>query len=114
MTTDTAPLTEREGSLDDHLDVLGHVTRRRLLRTLTDHHAINRTDAVDLAPDDADVHEVRVNLYHNHLPKLDEAGFVDWDRDTDEITRGPAFEEIEPMLRAVTNSETSYTEGRHE
>ncbi len=31
---------------------------------------------------------------HVHLPKLDDAGFVDWNREDSTVTRGLRFEEI--------------------
>ena len=40
-------------------------------------------------------------LYHTHLPKLNDAGFINWDQDTGIIRRGPRFEEIEPLLRLM-------------
>jgi len=37
-------------------------------------------------------------MYHVHLPKLDDIGVVDWDREADTIRRGPNFAETEPIL----------------
>lgn len=42
-----------------------------------------------------------IMLVHNHLPKLAKAGYVDWDRDTGEISKGPRFDEIEPLLDLI-------------
>lgn len=36
-------------------------------------------------PDDEEVRTVAVSLYHSHLPKLADAGVVDYDRDRDMV-----------------------------
>ena len=63
------------------------------------HH---RTDG--LAPaeaDDADLNRLKAELQHVHLPKLAEAGYIDWDAKTQTIRRGPNFNEIAPLLRLI-------------
>ncbi|MFD1513335.1 DUF7344 domain-containing protein [Halomarina rubra] len=39
-----------------------------------------------------------VRLYHVHLPKLEAAGVVEWNRERRTVTRGPAFAAVEPGL----------------
>jgi hypothetical protein len=51
--------------------------------------------------DDDAIELLEQQPYHTHLPKLDEARFINWDRDLGIITRGPRFKEIEPLLRLV-------------
>nr|WP_217694353.1 transcriptional regulator [Haladaptatus litoreus] len=64
--------------------------------------ASNPLDATDIpakmATDDAEVTGFETRLYHIHLPMLDDARIIEWDRDTDVVTRGPAFHEIQPLL----------------
>lgn len=52
-------------------------------------------------PETEDMHKLTIRLEHVHLPKLDDAGLIEWDRDTDTITRGPRFDEVEPVLRLL-------------
>ncbi len=40
-------------------------------------------------------------LYHIHLPKLADAGFISWDHETGVITRGPRFEEVRPLIELL-------------
>lgn len=40
----------------------------------------------------------RIEYRHVHFPKLDDYGFIDWDRERERIERGPRFGEIEPLL----------------
>ena len=42
--------------------------------------------------------EIESDLLDNHLPCLEAAGYIVWNRETGEITKGPKFEEIEPLL----------------
>ncbi len=95
------------GSLSELFEILSHEYRRRILMAVAEQ---NPQDEDDIASElSADGHEedgdaldtLHLQLYHAHLPKLADAGFVDWDRDTGTITRGPQFEEIEPLLRLM-------------
>jgi hypothetical protein len=42
-----------------------------------------------------------IRLHHNYLPRLATHEFIDWNRETNEITRGDKFEEIRPLLRLL-------------
>jgi hypothetical protein len=44
----------------------------------------------------------QIVLYHNHLPKLDDQGFIQWDPETKMIERGERFDEIRPVLETVS------------
>lgn len=59
--------------------------------------ASDGTTAIDSA--------VAIELYHNHVPKLAAAGVVEWDRDTGVVSRGPAFEQIEPVVCLLAENE---------
>lgn len=46
-----------------------------------------------------------VELHHNHLPRLQSHEIIEWDQETQTVSRGEAFEEVEPLLRLLyTNS----------
>ncbi|GAA0235854.1 hypothetical protein GCM10009000_059130 [Halobacterium noricense] len=42
-----------------------------------------------------------IAMQHVHLPKLADHGFIDWDQDAQRVTRGPRFDEIEPLLTVL-------------
>lgn len=42
--------------------------------------------------------QVEIQLNHNHLPKLENEEYIEWDRDTGTVSRGPKFDEIEPVV----------------
>jgi hypothetical protein len=98
-----------ESSLDELFEMLSHGIRRRILVTVARENPQDVDDlttesaASDHEEDDEALELLTTQLYHTHLPKLDEAGFIDWDRDEGHITRGPRFDEIEPLLRLMND-----------
>lgn len=93
---------------DEVMDALGHKYRRRLLVALADHNPQEDTDAQEaaealgaLSDGEVDSARVEIELYHNHLPKLADPGFIIWNPDTGTIERGPNWEEIAPLIRLV-------------
>ena len=42
--------------------------------------------------------ESQIALVHAHLPKLADAGYIEWDPDSGDIAEGPRFEEVEVVL----------------
>lgn len=82
---------------------LSDATRRKVLETLRD-----RGSPIDLAgpTDETPIYReppapFEIDLYHNHLPKLDDMGFIEWDPEGDTVDRGPPFEEVRPLLEAL-------------
>lgn len=65
----------------------------------------------ELAESDGDLSVFAQELYHRHLPKLDEAGYIEWDRERDVIRRGPRFAEIAPLVSLMENHADELPEG---
>jgi hypothetical protein len=87
--------------VDRLFSVLSDPTRRRLLVRLAE--ANPRTvAAVTPAHEEADEEQVAAELVHLHLPLLEAAGYLEWDRATETIRRGPAFGEVEPCLALLS------------
>lgn len=88
-----AGTADEEPSVDDLFDVLTDVRRRHVLTILAGRDASMAVDALartvagrvhDADPaslDESRIRDVHVALHHVHLPKLDEVGLVDYDRD---------------------------------
>lgn len=56
-----------------------------------------------LAPDDIHLGDAvsPAELTHVHLPKLADAGYIEWDRDAHTVVKGPRFDEIRPLMTAI-------------
>ncbi|PSP79203.1 hypothetical protein BRC81_07005 [Halobacteriales archaeon QS_1_68_20] len=93
--------TEAVTSFDTHLDALGHVDRRRLLLALLNAEEAALPIEFDQLEHETAESDVLLSFYHNHLPKLEDRGFVDANLDQHSVTRGPRFDEIEPLLELL-------------
>lgn len=105
--------------LDSAFDSLADAHRRRLLVDLLDHnpqHVPQLSGASRELADadtalleaqltgareipDADDRDLRLHCVH--VPKLVEHGFVEWDQDDCDVTKGPRFDEIRPLLELL-------------
>lgn len=92
--------------LDTALRMLADPTRRRLLFALLEHNpqrdtALHPIDDVPLA--EGETERLTLEMHHNHLPKLEDAGLIRWDRQTHEVAKGPNFDEVRPILSLLKN-----------
>lgn len=84
-------------SIDNALDALGDVQRRRLLIALLDHNPQDDSPVV-VAGGDEDAVERLISMEHVHLPKLADYDYIEWDREAHEVSKGENFDEIRPLL----------------
>jgi hypothetical protein len=92
--------------LGEALNALSNPYRRQLLLALRNHNPqdADDTDPLNVAADrPEDVEALQTELFHVHLPKLAEMGFIEWDQETNEISKGPRWDEIAPLLRLISN-----------
>lgn len=85
--------------LDDMLAILADRHRRLLLAALDDHNPqteVRTPEGVELEREELTA--LQIEMRHNHLPRLEEAEYIEWDRNLHVVTRGPKFEEIQPVL----------------
>lgn len=87
--------------------------RRRLLFTLLDHnpedeYAIPETMAEET---DTQFEQLVTEMYHNHLPLLENAGVIDWDENEKTIKKGPRFQELVPLLTLVYDHQDELPDG---
>lgn len=83
--------------IDDHFDALADEQRREVLFSVLDQNPRDdRSVTADVRADDA--RPATTELQHVHLPKLEDYGLIDWDRESHEITKGPLFYQIRPLL----------------
>lgn len=95
--------------LNDALDALAHSQRRKLLFSLLDHDP--QTDSpVPAANSEDETNTQIVKMHHVHLPKLADYGFIDWNQETHEVTKGPNFGKIDPLLKLLADHEDDLPE----
>ena len=87
----------------DMLDALADPYRRQLLVALTEHNPRGDDDRDPLgllsASEKQTVNDA--DLVHNHLPKLEQHGFIEWDREANTVSKGPRFDDIEPVITLI-------------
>ncbi len=90
-----------EESVTERLEVLAHADRRRILTALStgSPESVSSLEIEELKRQNGGLS--RAELYHQHLPKLEDGGFVMWDQDAGRVERGPSFSSIEPLLEFV-------------
>lgn len=98
---------------DEILDALADPYRRELLVALLAENPQDDddTDPLDLLASGEESDRLETQLLHVHLPKLEELGFVRWDRETNEVSKGPNWDEIAPVLELVQNHSDELPEG---
>ena len=53
------------------------------------------------------VERAKIELHHNHLPKLAEHDVIEWDQEKGVVTRGPAFDAVEPLVALLQRHSTA-------
>lgn len=79
------------------VDTLGHPHLWQILTHLGV-HAPRYGDELDEREPAFSSDSLGADLFHDHLPKLDDAGFIDWNRTRGVVRRGPRFPEIAPLI----------------
>lgn len=87
--------------LDSVFNAINKQARRFVLIDL-----LNDTgnDTVDILERTTADDRAAIELYHTHLPALEQAGYIEWDQDSNAVSRGPNYPEIEPFLRVLEES----------
>lgn len=105
--------THDQNRIDDVFDALTNRYRRRLLVALLQHNP--QADTLEVPHDTVASNEppetLKTEFYHVHLPKLEERGFIEWDRESHRISTGSAFEEIRPLLELMDEHSDELSDG---
>ncbi|MCU4742023.1 hypothetical protein OB955_24175 [Halobacteria archaeon AArc-m2/3/4] len=105
-----------ELELDTVFSILDTCRRRTTLAVLDDHQTVALADLADevavrehdtritnLSPEA--VTEIYLDLYHNHVPKLADAGLATYDQERDLIASIDRLDELEPFLSMARTDE---------
>lgn len=98
--------------LAEVFQALAHPYRRQLLVALLDHNPQDDSDVdpLDIFVSDGESDAFETELRHSHLPALEAKGFITWDRDTGEISKGPNWESIQPLMELIHENRDSLPE----
>lgn len=93
--------------LDRVFDVLRHPIRRRILTELDEANSRGEDEFTleQLQGEDEDLEPFATKLSHVHLPKLENVGYVEWDRNANTITHGSNYDEIAPLVDLMRDHE---------
>lgn len=95
--------TEDDVILDVLFDALSREPRRRVLEALRVRNPRTTDEFVRSSPRPDGTDQDTIRLHHVHLPRLDEAGFIEWDREMGTIERGPNYDEVRPVLAILAD-----------
>lgn len=85
--------------LDEVLQVLANKHRRQLLAALLDQRRQEVVQISESVEGDAEQwSNLQVKMRHHHLPRLEDAGYIRWKKQQRVVVRGPAFDEVKPIL----------------
>lgn len=113
---DDAGLPESTIDQDTMFEALAHERRRYLLYTLMDEEAWSLLDLArklaaweeDVTEADVDetvVERTYVSLYHAHVPKLADLDIIEFDRESETLTRGENAEQILNVVELTGGSD---------
>lgn len=102
------PDSDSQFLIDRLFDAMANEHRRRLLLTLAEDNP--EDGAVVRVPDDVaaseeDLQTLETKLHHVHLPMLADGEFIEWNRETCAVRKGPRFEDIYPMVELLSEYE---------
>ncbi len=90
-------------SADKLLHSVSNAQRRRLLVHMLYHNPKDEDKIYtgDIETTDEQIATLLIEMQHTHLPLLEDYGFINWDRERHEVTKGPNFGEIRPVLEMM-------------
>jgi hypothetical protein len=95
------------------LEALADPYRRQLLVALLEANPQDDddTDPLGLLAGDERDETLEAALTHVHLPKLESLGYIEWNRDTGQISKGPNWDRIAPLLHLIHDHREELPDG---
>lgn len=100
--------------LDAALSTVAHGQCRLVLLALLDHNpqTVSRLSIPeDVHPGDEEIEKAEVEMHHIHLPRLEDAGFIEWNKDDRQVMKGPRYADIKPLLEVLTDNAGKLPDG---
>jgi len=94
-------------AIDTMMDALKSRPRRVTLMTL-----LGDTTETSIGTLERQINRenTRKRLYHSDLPRLANAGYIRWDDDSETISQGPKFSEVEPLVQLLKEYNTTVSD----
>ncbi|WP_458190806.1 hypothetical protein [Haladaptatus sp. NG-WS-4] len=105
--------TIQEASLDTFLKILADTDRRQLLVALLEYDSLDEGYSqipAEVTNSDERESQLSLQMTHIHLPKLDDADIIEWNRDAYAVRKGPRFDEIRPLVQMVQEQVDEHSE----
>lgn len=97
-------MSESQNRLDEFLKALTNTYRREFLFELSNHDPKTDVEPDPLHIDDFQTFgESRYDIFIDHLPTLDNQEIIAWDKETNEIMKGPDWDEFAPLLGLIAD-----------
>lgn len=99
--------------LDTALGLVANQYRRRVLLALGEENPQQADDPQIPANEpiaDEEWEHLQIQLQHTHLPKLEDASVIEWDRNTNHISKGPQFDALQPLLRLIDDYSSNHSQ----
>lgn len=95
------------------LRVLQAPYRRQLLIAMSNENPQDDEDRdpLDIVAPEDEPDVLETELVHNHLPMLEDEGYIKWDKDDNKITKGPNWDEIEPLIELLDEHRDELPDG---
>lgn len=93
-------------ALDEALSNVSNIHRRRVLLALLDQNprtVEGLSNLGDTRTEDIEREDLQIQMQHIHLPKLEDNGYIMWNKDNQQVVKGPQFEEIKPLLKCLAD-----------
>lgn len=98
--------------LNSFLDLLASPYIRRLLMTLLEHSPEDEASIPeDLASSDEELDELLTQITNIHLPKMEDSGVIEWDRENNVVRKGPMFDKLRPLLELIDENPEQLPDG---
>ena len=105
--SDASPSRNRpeNEALNRTFDALSDPDRRRILTVFLEE---DTRDGDSFAPTDfraegENAEDPLTRYHHIHFPKLEEAGYIEYDHECNTVSRGSKYDEIEPVVKLLVD-----------
>lgn len=98
--------------LSKQLDVLSNIHRRRVLFALAERSPYpDRIDTSHTVETDGGERDQTIVMQHVHLPLLEDHRYISWDQEAQRVTKGPQFDDIQPLLTVLVENQEALPDG---